>query len=348
MAPIGGLIAAEYADREGPRFLEQDVFGTGDPEEIAGIIDHFCARQLGSRVERYEFFATSVMSVHGVRLADGRRVVVKLGRRSLGASFLAAVQRVQWHLVAHGFPCPRPVLEPTPVERGVAVVEELLDRGGRADAREPSIRRALAKSLASLVDLCRGFVTLDGLRPSLLSSPATHELWPEPHDRRFDFAATASGAEWIDELAVAARAALAAGAGEVVVGHSDWRSEHARFEGEELVAAYDWQSLAVGRETALLGSAGHAFTADWSLAQARRTPTLEEYRAFVADYEAARARRFSRAERRTIDAAWVYATASGARCEHSDARLGLPWAKRGVSEDSYRGLLARHGAELLP
>jgi hypothetical protein len=172
------------------------------------------------------------------------------------------------------------------------------------------------------------------------------ELWPEPHDRRFDFAATAGGAEWIDALAVAARERLGAGCGEVVVAHSDWRAEHARFE-DEIVATYDWQSLAVGRETALLGSVGHAFTADWGVTQARRTPTIDEYRSFVADYEAARDGRFSRPERRTIDAAWVYATAYGARCEHSDAQLGFAWAQPDVTEDSYRGLLARHGAQLL-
>ena len=43
--------------------------------------------------------------------------------------------------------------------------------------------------------------------------------------------------------------------------------EHLRIAWVLIVAAYDWQSLALGRETALLGSAGHAFTADWSLAR---------------------------------------------------------------------------------
>jgi hypothetical protein len=133
----------------------------------------------------------------------------------------------------------------------------------------------------------------------------------------------------------------------IVVAHSDWRAEHLRFEDEEIVAAYDWQSLAVGREPALVGAAAHAFTADWGLPQARRLPTLDESRAFVADYEAARRARFSQAERETIDAAWVYATAYGARCEHSDVQLGLPWADVQITDDSYRGLLARHGHELL-
>jgi hypothetical protein len=129
--------------------------------------------------------------------------------------------------------------------------------------------------------------------------------------------------------------------------HSDWRAEHLRFDGAAIVAAYDWQSLAVGRETELLGVASHAFTADWGIAQRRRLPTLDEARAFVGDYEAARGVLFSRAERNTIAAAWLYATAYGARCEHSDAQLGFSWTETKPGDDSYRGLLARHGRRLL-
>jgi hypothetical protein len=142
-----------------------------------------------------------------------------------------------------------------------AVVEELLDRGVRACAHDAPIRGALARALARMVELCRGFRALPGLRPSLLASPAGGELWPEPHDRRFDFARTAAGAAWIDALAARAHMRLAASSGEIVVAHSDWRAEHVRFEGEEIVAAYDWQSLAVGREPALVGAAAHAFSA---------------------------------------------------------------------------------------
>jgi hypothetical protein len=140
---------------------------------------------------------------------------------------------------------------------------------------------------------------------------------------------------------------LAASPGEIVIAHGDWRAEHVRFEAEAIVAAHDWQSLAAGGEPALVGAPAHAFTADWGTPQARRLPTLEESRAFVADHEAARGARFSQAERATIDAAWVYATAYGARCEHSDARLGLPRAEAQVTDDGYRGLLARHAPELV-
>jgi hypothetical protein len=171
-------------------------------------------------------------------------------------------------------------------------------------------------------------------------------LWPEPHEARFDFEASASGAEWIDSLARAARRRLVRPVGERVVAHADWRAEHVRFERGAIVASYDWQSLAVGCEPALIGQIAYGFTTDWSIHQEHRIPTLDEVRAFVSDYESARGRRFFEAERRTIDAAWVFATAYGARCEHSDLVLGMPWARE-ADEDSYRGRLARHGSELL-
>lgn len=347
MPPHGSTIAAFFEDWAGPRQPEEDIFGTGDPEAIAASVELFCARSLGSPIEGYEFFVSGVLSVHGVRLADGRRVVVKAARQSFGATFLAAVQTVQAHLAAGDFPCPAPLLGPTALEGGIAVVEELLDRGARADAHDPYIRRQMAFVLARQVDLSHRFVTLDGLRPSLLASPKPDALWPEPHEARFDFAASAVGAEWIDELASSARERLAEITGERVVAHADWRAEHVRFEYQEIVASYDWQSLAVGSEPALLGQIGYGFTTDWSTDQARQTPTIEEFHGFIADYEAARGRRFSPPERQTIDAAWVYATAYGARCEHSDLTVGMPWASAEPTEDSYRGLLARHARSML-
>src|SRR5215211_6517310 len=288
MSAIGCAIAAEFAESEATPLLEEEIFGTRDPDRIAARVDRFCSRHLGSPIASYEFFATSVMSVHGVRLADGRRVVVKVARPSLDGSVLSAVQVIQRHLSCRRFPCPRPLLGPTPLEAGVGVVEELLERGTRADAHDAGIRATMAQALARIVALCRGFRTLEGLPPSPLASPAASQLWPEPHDRRFDFPATAGGAEWIDELSAEARARLSAGRGEIVLAHTDWRAEHVRFDGAQIVAAYDWQSLAVGREPALVGLAAHAFTADWALPQAHRLPALEEARGFVSDYEAAR------------------------------------------------------------
>jgi hypothetical protein len=151
-------------------------------------------------VGQARFFATNAGSVHGVRLHDQRHVVAKGYRREVDLAHLAAVQRVQAHLADGGFPAPRPVLAPAPLAGGVAVVETLLDRGTWADAHDPAVRRAVAAGLVQLVEHARPLVGL----PGLVSWRERYErLWRQPHDRRFDFPATARGAEWIDPESLA-------------------------------------------------------------------------------------------------------------------------------------------------
>jgi len=55
-----------------------------------------------------------------------------------------------------------------------------------------------------------------------------------------------------------------------------------RFDGERIVAAFDWDSLHKEREPALVGYTAHAFCADWTRADIVPVPTLDEARAFVA------------------------------------------------------------------
>jgi hypothetical protein len=313
------------------------------------MVDRFCVRSLGAAIERYEFFSTSVHSVHGLRLSDRRRVVVKVARQSAGAaSFFKAVQSVQSHLVASGFPCPQPLLEASLLQDGIAVVEQLVDRGSRADGHHPRIRHAMAACLAEQIRLCRGFVGTAGLGPPMIAMAAPNQSCPGPHDHIFDPSRRGRGAEWIDELAGAARDRLAAAAGdELAVAHTDWRSEHVRFKRTEIVATYDWESLAVGSEPAILGQIAHTFTIDFGIEQKRRMPTLGDFRAFVADYERARGCSFTAAQEKTIDAAWVYAIAYNARCQHSDAASTINPYKAYGAEDSFRGMLARYGERLV-
>jgi hypothetical protein len=76
-------------------------------------------------------------------------------------------------------------------------------------------------------------------------------------------------------------------------------------------------------------------------------PTLRDFRGFVADYERARGRSFTAAQRKTIDAAWVYAIAYNARSQHSDAAPMINPHKAYSGEDSFRGMLARYGEQLV-
>jgi hypothetical protein len=317
------------------------VFG-GRPS--APLVDEFCRVHLGSGVARREFSASSVGSVHGLRLQDGRRVVVKVYRRDdVDVVHLAAVQRVQAQLAVDGFPAPRPVLGPTPLACGIALVETLIDRGVWADAHDPEVRRAVAAGLVQLIEQARA---VDGLVPW---REAYERLWHHPHDRRFDFPGTARGAEWIDELAVEARRRLDEHAdGPSVAGHGDWRVEHLRFAGGTLSAVYDWDSLAVAPAPVFAGHAAHQFTADWSIEGHERGPTIEESLAFLGDFEAARGRAFTTRERRVAHAAFVAALAYSERCGHSDrltafgTRPPAPVADAGADS-----ILRLHGERLL-
>jgi hypothetical protein len=158
--------------------------------------------------------------------------------------------------------------------------------------------------------------------------------------------ARARGTQWIDELASAARATLAAADDDVVIAHSDWRSEHVRFKRAKIVATFDWESLAVGPEAAMLGQIAHTLTIDFGIKQRRRMPTLRDFRAFVAAYESARGRDFTAAQHKTIDAAWVYSTAYDARGQNAGESVPDP-RRAYAGEDSFRGMLARYGELLL-
>ena len=347
------VIARVISGWRTPPYVERAIFASADPKRIVAAVERFCRDHLGAGVDRYEFFSTSIGSTHGLRLTDGRRVVVKAHPPDVAdAAHLAAVQRVQRHLADARFPCPEPLLGPTPLGDGVAVVEALLDRGERADAHDPPVRAAMARTLAELIELCRPFVTLPGLRRRLPAGMPPDRLWPVPHDRRFDFEGTARGAEWIDRLAVEARRRSAQGAGAVVVGHTDWRAEHLRFLGLKLSAVYDWDSLAAEPEPGLVGVAAHAFTTDWSADPAAQRPSADDCLAFAADHEAARGAPFSPAERVALHAALVYALAYTARCEHSDHRTGFHGRTPGRGDPvtppgSARAALAELGPRLL-
>jgi aminoglycoside phosphotransferase (APT) family kinase protein len=178
------------------------------------------------------------------------------------------------------------------------------------------------------------------LPSQLLTSPPADGLWPTPHSRLFDFEATREGAEDIDRLATDARFRMRP-QGRVVLGHGDWRAEHVRFEADDPIVAFDWDSLCRDPEPALVGFSAHAFCADWSRGDPRQAPTLDEARAFVRDYESARGRRFADDERALCGASFAYSVAYTARCGHAlgtDERQ-LP--------GTFQHLVASHGRELL-
>jgi aminoglycoside phosphotransferase (APT) family kinase protein len=329
----------------GTPFLELDCFGTDSAERIAATMDEFCRAHLGSKLRGYLFYGSSVGSTHGVRLEDGRDVVIKARPPaetnpylSFDRATLASICRVMKWLADRGYPCPKPILGPTPVAKGLATVEEFLDRGQRGNGFDPECRKLIATGLAELIKLLRSF---DGRVSCLKHFQRSESLYPQPHSKLFDFEKTAEGGEWIDTFARRARQAEAH-EGNPVLGHGDWRVQHLRFRHGRIVATYDWDSLAFCSETELVGVSAHGFTADWTLEAVRRIPTAYDVQAYVADYERARGQPFSKRERQSLFAHCVYCIAYSARCAHSLEAHKIEW-----EENTWPYLLKTEGEALL-
>jgi hypothetical protein len=314
VADLERAIAQRFTEWGGAS-VELAIYGEADPGAVGRAIEAFCQRELASGVKRTLFYQSSVGAVAGLELLDGRRVVVKAYQPDRSRERLAEVARLQTELVRAQLLAPAILRGPAPLGRGWALVEELVDRGVVRDGHEPVVRRALARALQALVSTLAPFVASSPL-PSILFNLPSDRLWPKPHSSMFDFDATRLGAERIDALAAEARRRLKP-IGRWVLGHSDWRAEHVRFEAERPVVAYDWDSLYKEREPALLGAIAHGFCSDWSKAEHVQAPTLDEARDFVRAYEEARGVSFDVSERALCGAAFAFGVAYTARCGHA-------------------------------
>lgn len=303
--------------------LERAVLGSDDPSAVAAVLGGQVSR-LG-RVARALFYRRGTGIVVGFELSDGRRLVLKVHRFAASVRRLSAVQEVQRHLAMGGLPVPSPVLGPEALGSGCVTVETFR-AGGHANGWRPVVRRAIAHLLADVVREGRSCSATTDLGEALLFGSGDTG-WPQPHDLRFDFAATARGAEWIDEAASVARQRLARRTGPPVVGHMDWRSGNLGFEAARCSAIYDLDSLALAEEAVVVGSASAQFSVDW--VGPGRIPSPAEMGSFVAEYEEARGEPFDGDARGALDAANLVQCAYGARCQHSDALLGsVPHAAR--------------------
>ena len=322
--------------------LAEQLFGTDDPGTVHLQVDAFLGRHLGTGIAALDFTRIGSGIILGVTLGDGRPAVVRLYPPATDAAHLHSVQDVQLHLVAQGFPAPRPLLGPTPFGVGLATVEGRLFEPPPTAGDDRSARRALAEGLACFVRYAATLshhADLAGRGP--LGPPAPGSVFPEPVGTPFDFAATTGGAEWIEELGGRARVVLdAAPPSDPVVGHFGWRVENVAITQGHLVGVFDWAQVGSATEAVVLGSAAHQFTIDGRAAHPR-VPTPEEVREFVADYEGARGRALTPPERVEAKAAYVYFTAYGARCEHVLAVRGH------AAPGRFRERLAATGAALL-
>jgi hypothetical protein len=301
--------------------VEESVFGTGDPAEIAAAIDAFCRRSLGRGATEGLFYRSSVGCVIGLVLDDGERVVLKAYQARWSKAFLDAVGLVQGHLAAAGFCCATPLraAEALPERANLVITESWLADPGMEAAAGPRAQQISAVGLARQIDLCRPLGAVAGLQPHPQEQP-TSGLYPEPHSPLFDFRATGEGAEWIDAIAERAQVQRQADGGRLVIAHTDWCARNVRIT-DRLAAVYDWDSLALVTESTAVGQTA-AIWAVTSEEGGSDFPSVDQIQSYVHDYEVAVGRPFSQQQWSGAAGAAASVLAYIARCEHSLAVTG--------------------------
>jgi phosphotransferase family enzyme len=129
---------------------------------VGGGVVAWCRRWLVAEPVQVLFRAGYLSQVTGLRLADGRAVVLKARPP---APRLRGCVAVQATLAAAGFPCPRPPAGPAPLGALAATAEELVP-GGHLLAPGPDAAGRFAALLAELVRLAPDPAGLPTLAPS--------------------------------------------------------------------------------------------------------------------------------------------------------------------------------------
>lgn len=253
----------------------------------------WCVEHLGCAVDRVRFRTGYFSDVVGVRLADGRDVVVKVRPASPRIGACAAVHEL---LHRRGFPCATPLLGPMPYPGGrVATVEaHVAPLAGEGSSAASAALLARLVALAPPADSTGG--RLDPPPAWVRWDHDERGVWPQPDDGEVDLNAVPVG--WIDALGSQARRLLLSAPGRRAVGHADWTPDNVWWTSAGAPhAVHDWDSVAVLPEAALAGVAA---------AIHRNAATVAESTAFLTAYEGARTR-WTAGDRRVFWAAglWV-------------------------------------------
>ncbi|GHJ47869.1 hypothetical protein Cs7R123_52110 [Catellatospora sp. TT07R-123] len=273
------------------------------PDVAPDELDRWCRRWLSAGVAEPLFASGHLSRVYGLRLTDGREVVVKVRADQPRLAGCADVQAALW---SAGLPCPRPLVGPAPLGAYTASAEAHLPGGDLLGPVDGAAER-YAGLLARFIALAPA---PDAVRPLSPNPPWTAwdrepgaGLWPTPDDRDADLNAH-PGPAWLDEVGARVVRRLADAPGPVVVGHADWEAQNLRWhDGQPVV--HDWDSAAAAPEAVLVGMAASV----WPCGAVPRAATVAESWAFLTAYQDAAGRLFSAAEVEVSWAAglWVYA-----------------------------------------
>jgi hypothetical protein len=279
--------------------------------EKDGWLADWCRRELGARPVEQLIGSAHMCEVVGVRLDDGRCVVVKSRpdptRRSISC---VAVQR---RAAERGFPCARPLTGATFVDGRAVHAEEWRPDGEILRGDGLAVAARFATLFAELMSIIQDLPV-----PPPLPNPEwvhwDHDgpgPWP-PNERHDTRPGAAELPERLVEIAGRARTRLAAaGSMPRVLGHADWETQNLRWQNDSPHAVHDWDSIAWLPEAALVGAASGAFAS----AEVPTLAPLSSSEAFIARYERARGRAFTADEREVAWAASLWTALHNARVE---------------------------------
>jgi Phosphotransferase enzyme family len=281
------------------------------PDAVDSVaLAQWCVAHLGSRPAETLFRSGHLSVVIGLRLTDGREVVVKVRPDSPRLAACVAVQR---RMFEAGYPCPEPLTGAERLGDRTAAAEVYVP-GGESLPSGKDASAAYAEAFARLMELAPSPREVSTLNPppSWVDWNQWERLWPQPEGTEVDLD-DITGAEWIDEAGRRARERLRKDESEAVVGHCDWLAANMRWNEGELLVVHDWDSVVVESEAVLVGCAA----ALHSTVSADELATCAETERFLAAYCRARGRDFSADESERAWAAGVWTRAYDAKYQHA-------------------------------
>ncbi len=268
----------------------------------------WCTRWLSAPPAAELFEAGHLSTVKGLRLTDGREVVVKVRPDGSRLAGCAVVHRALW---TAGFACPEPLVDLRPLDGYAATAETLVPGAGQPPPQSELPARSAA-ALARLVELAPDPGSVPSLAPSPSYAGWDHAgpgLWPRPEDRDVDLNAC-PGPQWLDRVAAAVRDRLRRHGGTPVIGHGDWHPENLDWQGSRLVAVHDWDSVICQPEPAIAGLAAASFLGIDDLPE---MAGVEDSAAFLDAYQQARGCRWTAADYAACWAAGLWLRAFDAK-----------------------------------
>ena len=265
-------------------------------------LDRWCEEHLGSKPAAQLWQRGHLSSVIAVTLEDNRSVVIKV--RSWDEA-LPGCYAVHAHLWAAGFPCPRPLTGPTQHDGLAVSAEAYLPRGAPGRGDEPTLASRTARYLQRLISDAPSSESIPSLQPPRPWAGWTHpeaDPWPPPDEGLplNDHPAAAELKPLVQDLNQRLRSTPL----NSVVGHVDWYQGNLRWDGDQLLAADDWDSVSLLPEAALAGCAAVSFRPGCPGVHSDGWPGAEvdDTQEFLDHYQAAAGRGFSREE---TEIAWA-------------------------------------------